>query len=230
MTTLFETLLWYVTGLTGFAIVGLATWIALREVEVPRVGKWSLVLAAPLASWIFVESVAWLVLTFLSLAGVFWILRCSSDRHLRRSFLLGAALWAGIGLFPFWHFFGMATFERRIVAAVDGEIRPDSAGAVDWDLRRFGGDLAWLRHQPAAVNAHCSRTLFPNGACCRVDYADGRNSEIHIFRTGLGRYTVRKLTDPSYGLCRNPRFDPTVHPGSSTGGEFVPCDPSRFNL
>ena len=133
-----------------------------------------------------------------------------------------------INIMPHQTRVGMATFERAIISAVDGEIQPDAVGIVQWKLRWNGDDPSWLQDLPAASEARCPRDLFPNGACCLVDYPDGRQSEIHIFRTGFGRYTVRKLSLPSFGgLCRNPQFDRRADPESPTGREFVPCDQGR---
>ena len=298
MRELIEIVVWFLMGLMSITIISLATWVALREVEIPRVGKWSLVLGALVGSTIFVESVAWLLiamtmiatlslplrialrdrprwvkwaaaigavwllaallvissrylvrpvswvieqgskngslllmaslLLLLSLASAIWMLHPSTDRRIRTSYLRGVLIWTGVSLFPFWFFFGMATFERAIISAVDGEIQPDAVGIVQWKLRWNGDARSWLQDLPAASEARCPRNLFPNGACCLVDYPDGRQSEIHIFRTGFGRYTVRKLSFPSFGgLCRNPQFDPRADPESPTGREFVPCDQRR---
>ena len=296
MMELVEMLIWYLMGLISIAIIGLATWIALREIEMPRVGRWSLVIGALVFSTIFTESVAWVLiamtmiatfilplrialrrqprwakwivavgtvslvavllwtsprflvgpvrwatqqesgnspllvlaglLLLLSLASAIWILHPSTDRRIRTSYLRGVLIWTGLSLFPFWYFFGMAMFERAIISAVDGEIQPDAVGIVQWKLRWNGDDPSWLQDLPAATEAGCPVKLSPNGACCLVDYPDGRESEIHIFGTGFGRYTVRLLSLPSFGgLCRNPQFDPRADPGSPESREFVPYDP-----
>jgi hypothetical protein len=137
-------------------------------------------------------------------------------------------IWAAVSLFPFWFFFGMATFERTIKHAVNGEIRPDALGAVRWELRRDAEDPSWLEELPPASGARCPQSLLLNGACCLVEFPDGRRSEIHIFRTGFGRYTVNKLSRPAFPyLCRNPLFDPRADPASDQGQEFVRCDPSQ---
>lgn len=118
----------------------------------------------------------------------------------------------------------MVTFERAISSALDGEIDPGAVGRFQWEIRWDREDTSWLRDLPPVSDVRCSQRLFPGGACCLADYPDGRRSEIHIFRTGFRRYTVRKLTNPSYGMCRNPDFDPRADPESFEGKEWVPCD------
>ena len=290
--------IWFLLGVVSITMLTLATWLALREAEIPRLVKWSMVAGALALSGIFVESVAWFLLVstmlvtlslpirnvlrdwprrakvalalgtgslcvavlastpldlaaavnwalpqesgngpplalaslllLVSIAGTAWILRSVNDPYIRRAYLRTALIWFAVSFFPFWYFFGMTTFERTIVHAVNGEIRPDTVGAVQWRLEQDTEEGAWLRELPAASDARCPVSLLLNGACCLVEYPDGRNSEIHIFRTGFGRYTVNKFTRPARsGLCRNPLFDPRADPESPAGREFVRCEPSQ---
>ena len=122
------------------------------------------------------------------------------------------------------YFSEMMLFERTISSALNGEIDPDVVGRIQWEARVDRVNTSWLRDLPPASDVRCRSSQFPNGACCRVEYPDGRRSEIHIFRSGAHRYAVRKLTNPSYGMCRNPDFNPRAAPGSPKSREFVPCD------
>lgn len=168
------------------------------------------------------------LLLILSLAGVIWMAHPSTDRRIRRSYLYGVLLWAGLSFFPAWYFFGMVTFERVISSALNGEVDPGAVGRVQWAIRSDREHASWLRDLPLVSEVRCvPYSLFPHGACCNVDYQDGRGSEVHIFRTGFRRFTVRKLTKPSMGLCRNPEFDPRAAPGSLESMEFAPCDQLR---
>jgi hypothetical protein len=300
VTQLIETLTWFMLGLTGITTIGLATWIAMREIEIPRVGKWSLVVGVLAISILFMESVAWLLLALtmiatvtlparialrdrpkwikwtatlgaislvvallvtssphlvgpvgwaieqgsrngpllllvsllvvLSLLGTIWLARPSTDRRIRNSYLYGALLWTGLSFLPTSYFFGMVTFERAISSAWAGEIEPGAIGHLSSEVEWNREVRSWMRDHPQLSDVRCHQRLFPDGACCLVDYPDGRHSEIHIFRTGFRRYTVRKLTVPTYGLCRNPEFDPHADPGSPEGQEFIPCERSLTSV
>jgi len=222
---LLETTLWLLVGLASLAMFGLAIRIALDAFEISRGVEWAFVIGAPVVASILMGLVAWLLLIVALVLAARWLVLSFAGVARVRPLLLRACLAAGIGLFPLWYFAGITNLEHVIVSAVDGDIRTDAAGAVRWDLVRSGAEPPWLRDLPAAVDARCAVELFPNGACCRVGYPDGRSSEVHIFRTGLGRYTIRKLTDPSNtGLCRNPHFDPSGDPRVTAGREFVPCN------
>ena len=97
-------------------------------------------------------------------------------------------------------------------------------GQVQWETGRNREVTSWLHSLPPVSDVRCLSTMLPDGACCRVDYSDGRRSEVHIYRTDFRRYTVRKFTNPSHGMCRNPDFNPRAAPGSPSSKEFVRCD------
>jgi hypothetical protein len=228
----------------------LPAWIALRDR--PSGVKWTVALGAislvvvPLqltVSRYLAGSVGWvlpqesrsdplrllalLLLLLVSAAGVIWIAHPSTEWRVRRSYGYAVLLWIALSFFPAWYFFGMATFERAISSVLSGAIDPGAVDLVRWEMPS-GRDASWLRDLPAVSDVDCvTYSVLPHGACCRVDFQDGRGSEVHIFQAGFRRYAVRKFTIPSFGMCRNPGFDPRAAPEDSDSQEFVPCDQLR---
>jgi hypothetical protein len=146
------------------------------------------------------------------------------SRKIIASAICGFLLCVGIAVLPVRYVFGMGTFERAISSALNVQYDSGSAKRIRWALRRDGEVTSRLRDLPPVSGVRCVQRLFPNGACCLVDFPDGRRSEIHIFPSGFYRFTVGKFTDPSFGMCRNPDFDPLADPGSPERMDFVRCD------
>ena len=117
----------------------------------------------------------------------------------------------------------MATFEHVILSALTDGGLAESSALVRWNLPGTAADLPWLHALPPAATARCKQRLMPVGACCQIEFQDGRWNEVHVFLVGLGRYELRKFTKPRYGLCRNPDFDREAEPESREGQEFVEC-------
>jgi hypothetical protein len=228
-------------GLLAFSVIRLVIWISRKKVPWWVVASVSLGVIAILAAFprVIGEMIGRVLeaafnngsLLFLSMlpliimiAIALWMIRASTAKGILAAFLYLALFCVGLTFISARYFVGMLRFESAVASALDGEIDPGADGRFQWKIRRDREDASRLRDLPPVSDVRCLSTLFPNGACCKVDYPDGRRSEIHIFRIGLRRFTVRKFTNPSYGLCRNPDFDPRADPGSPEGKEWIRCD------
>lgn len=222
-------------GLLGFLAVrstarvsrhGLSRWILLG-VSLGSGIALALVLA-PRALDVVLDNGPLLGLTMVPLiimiAAAVWMIRVSTSKGVTAACMCLVLLCAGLTFVSAQYFAEMVMFERTISSALNGEIDPDAVGRIQWEARLNREDRLWLRDLPPTLDVECRTRLFPNGACCLVEYPDGRQSEIHIFRAGFRQYAVRKFTIPSYGMCRNPNFDPRAAPGSANSKEFVRCD------
>ena len=218
-----EAVAWLLFGWTLVAACGLPLMSALRR-ERRWLGWLVIVFVTPvvfvlLYSWLRVARLLEWLMLLSSLAALIWMARSSADSFLRSTFARGLLIWSAVCFLPVWLLWDMKPFER----AISSGLREEMAGRIQWEAGPSADDPSWLSELPPASDVRCDMLLVA-GACCRVQFTDGRHSEIHIYRAGLGRYTVRKFTKPDdRGMCRNPDFDPYADRGDPRWREFVPC-------
>lgn len=192
------------TWLGRFVFVALGVLPLLSSsLRLSRVFEWSMLLSATVV--------------------VIWMVRPSTDAPMRVAYARGLFGWSAICFLPIWLFLDLTPFERTISSALRGEI----VGRIQWEAGPSGDSRAWLSELPPLADVRCGSRQIPDGACCLATFADGRKSEIHIYRTHFGRYAVRKFTHAAYGKCRNPDFDPGASSGDPRKREFVPCEELR---